>query len=1004
MAATRTSESISLRQHVVYICSRSLAYGLPLLFFLVTTSFYLKTYDSAQVKITFTQVGTTLLFLIWMTKILVEGRFPFRKGDWVYVAPFLAFLASGLMAYVHTPFKVWALDETLRRVFYMLLALIVVAEMQTEERMTRLWRWLMASAWVAIGYGVIQYIDGRFFKGGGAGIDPFVWRQAFGHRVFSTFGNPNFYGNFLVIMTPLIIASVLRAKGSLLRACAAVLITLGLIFFIDKMTLQIFGGYDPSYQVVFGAAMVALMVAFAACCFWRAGTGGSVSMFLVLAAILFLNLYATETKGAWLGFMSAIGVTTMLILEYFLHLEERPVDPKRYLVFALTLIGLLAGVLALMVWEFILPLFQDTVFQIGFRILWIPTALAGLASVATVLWILRQPWNMKKVVYGFLIAFMIAAGGMVLHFAKFRLVSVSFRIFTWISTWEMIRTSPVLGNGVGTFKVIYPAYRRPQIIVLEGKSNTETDHSEDEYLEVWQDEGIIGFGIFIWMAVTAIICGFKQLRWYSKLRVPDAGRRRKILEIDSDPRSYEVLGFLGGFIGALIHWTVDVSIRFVSSGVFSGLLPGALVAYARNHEHPIPNEVRLPYERWIRVGLAALWACIFLWLGMELVPQSLIENGDTSVGQIRFFAVLAGAALFILMELLEIGNAPEKEVPFEEQYPPPAPTAFPVRAVFLILVMIGGAYSLKEFGNQFMADVHHNLAIFFSKQSIWTKTPRYDAASTNLPPDIRKQYQRYGGALEHYDQVKRKNHAFPMAWYFTGNVYNDWGSQVNADSLNTRAKGDLEEAARFRQKSLEMWAKAQEAYESTKKIAPNYVQTHHQMGLLFMKRAEQARQWGEEEKARQFFAEAHKNFELYRTIDPVFPPNYDHIVQIALMQGDTERAKKLYEEAIYYNETVGKSINKVGFPDRVAAFSLSLAKLYYTEAVNRHKDPFHPPVPEIDQALAYFKKAAENEPRSAEAWKGLGFVLQKLGKNVEAQAAFRQALQLAPNDPEIRAQ
>src|SRR5205823_9555115 len=115
-----------------------------------------------------------------------------------------------------------------------------------------------------------------------------------------------------------------------------------------------------------------------------------------------------------------------------------------------------------------------------------------------------------KMVYGLLVFFILSIGGAVLHFAKTRLTSVSFRLFTWISTWEMVRTNPILGNGVGTFKIIYPAHRRPQIIVLEGKSNTETDHSEDEYIETWQDEGIIGFGVFIWMITTALVCGFKQ--------------------------------------------------------------------------------------------------------------------------------------------------------------------------------------------------------------------------------------------------------------------------------------------------------------------------------------------------------------------------------------------------------------------------------------------------------------------------------------------------------------
>ena len=39
----------------------------------------------------------------------------FKKGDLVYIAPFAAFLASGLVSFAHTHFKVWALEETLRQ-------------------------------------------------------------------------------------------------------------------------------------------------------------------------------------------------------------------------------------------------------------------------------------------------------------------------------------------------------------------------------------------------------------------------------------------------------------------------------------------------------------------------------------------------------------------------------------------------------------------------------------------------------------------------------------------------------------------------------------------------------------------------------------------------------------------------------------------------------------------------------------------------------------------------
>ncbi|MBV9080423.1 MAG: O-antigen ligase family protein, partial [Elusimicrobia bacterium] len=557
-ATAAVSPNFTLQQRVSYVCSRLLAYGLPVVLFLVACSFYLKTYDSAQIKITFTQVGTIALMMVWLTKMLVDGKLPFSNADLVYVAPFLAFLASGLIAWAHSPFKPWAFEETMRRVFYMVIAMLAVAEIRTNERRTRLWRWLMAAAFVTVGYGVVQYIDSRFFPAPAPGLDPFIWRQAFSKRVFSTFGNPNFYGNFLVIITPMILASVLRVKGSLGRPFLLLVITAVMVVLLDKMQVGIFGGLDPSYDILVGGVIVALLGLFFFYSFWGTSKAGSLPMFLMLFALLFLNLYSTETKGAWVGFTVALAVTVWLIFEYFLHFEERLIQGKTYFPFMVG-VGVLFGLLILgMVIAFVVPLLRHTVAQIGFQILWVPTLIAATLALLTMLYLAKKPWNLKKMIYGGLMFFILTMGAIVLQFAKTRLTSVSFRMFTWISTWEMIRTEPVLGHGVGTFKVIYPAYRRPHIIVLEGRSNTETDHSEDEYLETWQDEGIFGFGILLWMISTALAAGLKQLRWYSRLRRPG---HHKMLDIDSDPRSYEVLGYLGAYFGALIHWAFDVSIR-----------------------------------------------------------------------------------------------------------------------------------------------------------------------------------------------------------------------------------------------------------------------------------------------------------------------------------------------------------------------------------------------------------------------------------------------------------
>ena len=56
------------------VSSKFVLYGLPLFYFLVAVSFYLGTYDSAQIKITIVQIGGMALICSWLV-YKFEGDF-----------------------------------------------------------------------------------------------------------------------------------------------------------------------------------------------------------------------------------------------------------------------------------------------------------------------------------------------------------------------------------------------------------------------------------------------------------------------------------------------------------------------------------------------------------------------------------------------------------------------------------------------------------------------------------------------------------------------------------------------------------------------------------------------------------------------------------------------------------------------------------------------------------------------------------------------------------------
>jgi putative inorganic carbon (HCO3(-)) transporter len=415
--------------------SKILQYGVPLFYFLVAVSFYLGTYDSAQIKITIVQIGGIFLICSWLILKFEDDLFPTLRQNPVVAAPVLLFLISGLISYLFSYFHYASLNEFSRRLIYCLLALIIADFFNEKKSINRLINFLISATYIVCIYSVIQFIDINFFPPPpDKGLDPFAWRQAFGPKIFSTFGNPNFLGDFLVVMSP---------------------ITLALFFKKRKFHL------------------------------------------LFLWILITFSTVVTYSKGAWIGYGLGLLTFGFLFVNFILHIEKS----KR--IFILIIMSFLTV-----------------------------TTVSGAIFI-----------QMKK-----------------------RPDSASFRTCTWLATWEMINTNPVLGTGIGTFYLTYPSFRRPEIFFIEGAHNTETDHAENEYLEVFYDEGIIGIGIFLALLALFLTLGLKNLAYFRKRNLNDG------------TMAYIQLGVLSALVAQLGHNLVCVSLRFVSSGVMLWMLIGLTAA------------------------------------------------------------------------------------------------------------------------------------------------------------------------------------------------------------------------------------------------------------------------------------------------------------------------------------------------------------------------------------------------------------------------------------------
>jgi len=389
--------------------------------------FYLKTYDSATIKITIVQVGGSLLIGLFLLKKLEDGL-RFSIEELAFIIPVAAYILWGYFSYATTPFKTWAsFDEFWRRCIYTGLVFIGFFEFRKLKDVKFLTSVLMLTCFVVCFYSIMQKL----------GYDPYAWKGAFGTRHFSTFGNPNFFGAWLV---------------------GAAALPLGM-FFKTR---------NPLYAGLYGMAAY--------------------------------GVWISVTKGSFIGFAVMTASSLMLTALFAGFINRKKV---------------------LRILKFGLPLL--------------------LALLLGLVYIAGNP------------------------------ISYRFRIFTWMSSMEMLKKHPVAGTGIGSFKEVYPMFRHPEIFWIEGKHNTETDHAHNDFLEIFYEEGMIGFGFYL---LILFITFYSAIGKLSKLeRVPSQSASKDLID-----RTFLLIGWMSGALAMLAQAAVDVHMRFVSSGHLFWLMIGVIGA------------------------------------------------------------------------------------------------------------------------------------------------------------------------------------------------------------------------------------------------------------------------------------------------------------------------------------------------------------------------------------------------------------------------------------------
>ncbi len=148
-------------------------------------------------------VAMRLLLLVgigaWLAGVSISGKISWRSGRvaaWFALVLGLLFSLSTIFS-LHPDISLWGSYERQQGLYnilhYLLFFVLMGVSVTDRKSIERLLTALLAGAGVVCLYGLLQLIGWDFLR----------WAESGEARIFSTFGQPNFLGHFLVVVLPL---------------------------------------------------------------------------------------------------------------------------------------------------------------------------------------------------------------------------------------------------------------------------------------------------------------------------------------------------------------------------------------------------------------------------------------------------------------------------------------------------------------------------------------------------------------------------------------------------------------------------------------------------------------------------------------------------------------------------------------------------------------------------------------------------------------------------------
>ncbi len=145
----------------------------------------------------------TVTVISWLVQVILEGRLTWQGNKKLFILGIIVaviFLFSTIFS-LHPIISLWGSYERQQGLYnlwhYLALTFFIVVVIRNCEQLHSLLISLLLGSVVASAYGLVQLF----------GLDFYKWGEDIG-RLFSTFGQPNFFGHYLAVLLPLTLYAI----------------------------------------------------------------------------------------------------------------------------------------------------------------------------------------------------------------------------------------------------------------------------------------------------------------------------------------------------------------------------------------------------------------------------------------------------------------------------------------------------------------------------------------------------------------------------------------------------------------------------------------------------------------------------------------------------------------------------------------------------------------------------------------------------------------------------